>query len=137
VIVWLLVVAGSVIPRTAAIVLAYAAIGVAVAGVIRSADSSSSLLAGWGGGRYFMFGTAAIIAVVIASIAAGRPAQRRAGIVLAMFLSIGIIWDFRIPAPPTLGWSENSACMGGPTACVVPVFPGGDWDIRWPGRPAP
>jgi hypothetical protein len=137
VIVALVLVAGSVIPRTAAIVLGYAAIVVAVAGVVRSADSSASLLAGWGGGRYFMFGTAAIIAVVIASIAAGRPAQRRAGIVLAMFLSIGVIWDFRIPAPPTLGWAENSACMGGPVACVVPVVPGGDWDIRWPGGAAP
>jgi hypothetical protein len=51
-----------------------------------------------------------------------------------MLLSIGVIWDFRILAPPTQGWAENSACIGGAAPCVVPVFPGGDWDIHWPGR---
>ena len=130
----LLLVAGSVIPRRTLVVLVYGAVVVAVAGVVRSADPASSLLAGWGGSRYFLFGVAAIIAIAIASIAAGNRWQRRAGLVLAILLSIGIVWDFQILAPPTLGWAENSACIGGPDPCLVPVFPGGDWDIRWPGR---
>jgi hypothetical protein len=130
----LLVVAGSVIPRRTLVVLVYGAGVVALAGVIRSADPATSLLAGWSGGRYFLIGTAAIIAVVISSIAAGGTWPRRAGLVLAMLLSIGVIWDFRIKAPETLGWSENSACIGGADPCVVPVFPRGDWDIHWPGR---
>jgi hypothetical protein len=132
----LLAVAARSVPRTTLIVLAYGAVVVAVAGVLRSADSAASLLAGWGGGRYFMFGTAAIIAIVIAAIATGDRRARRAGIVLAMLLSIGVIWDFRILAPPSQGWAERSACIGGADPCVVPVFPGGDWDIRWPGRQA-
>jgi hypothetical protein len=130
----LLLVASSVIPRRTLVVLAYGAVVVAVAGVVRSADPAWSLLAGWGGGRYFLFGIAAIVAITISAIAVGGTWQRRAGLVLAMLLSIGIIWDFRILAPPTLGWATNSACIGGADPCVVPVFPGGDWDIRWPGR---
>ena len=130
----LLVVAASAIPRRTLVVLVYGAVVVAVAGVVRSAESAFSLLAGWGGGRYFLVGIAAVIAIVISSIAAGGTWPRRAGLVLAMLLSIGVIWDFRIKAPETLGWSENSACIGGADPCLVPVFPGGDWDIRWPGR---
>ena len=130
----LLVIAGSVVPRRTLVVLVYGAVVVAVAGVVRSADPASSLLAGWGGSRYFLFGVFAIIAITIASIAAGDRRQRRAGLVLAILLSIGMIWDFQVLAPPTLGWAENSACIGGPDPCLVPVFPGGDWDIRWPGR---
>ena len=130
----LLAIAASTIPRRTLVVLVYGAVVVAVAGVVRSADPASSLLAGWGGGRYFLFGIGAIVAIVIAAIAVGGPWQRRAGIVLAALLCIGVIWDFRILAPPTLGWAANSACIGGADPCVVPVFPGGDWDIRWPGR---
>jgi hypothetical protein len=130
----LLLIAGSVIPRRILVVLVYGAVVIAIAGVIRSADAAWSLLAGWGGGRYFMFGIAAIMAITIAAIAVGGTWQRRAGLVLAMLLSIGVIWDFRVLAPPTLGWADKSACIGGADPCVVPVFPGGDWDIRWPGR---
>jgi hypothetical protein len=130
----LLVVAGSVIPRRTLIVLVYGAVVVAFAGVVRSADAAWSLLAGWGGGRYFMFGIALIIAITITSVTIGGTWQRRAGLVLAMLLSVGIIWDFRILAPPTLGWRDNSACIGGQDPCLVPSYPGGDWDIRWPGR---
>lgn len=130
----LLLVAASVIPRRTLVVLIYGALVVALAGVVRSADPAWSLLAGWSGSRYFLFGIAAIIAVTISSIAVGGTWQRRAGLVLAMLLSIGVIWDFRILAPPSQGWAERSACIGGADPCVVPVFPGGDWDIRWPGR---
>ena len=130
----LLVVAGSVVPRRTLVVLLYGAVVVAVAGIVRSADPASSLLAGWGGGRYFLFGIAAIMAIVITSVAVGGPWQRRAGLVLGGMLFIGVVLDFRIQAPPTLGWAQNSACIGGAEPCVVPVFPGGDWDFRWPGR---
>jgi len=134
VVVTLLVLAAAAVPRTTLVVLVYAAVVIAVAGVARSADSAWSMLAGWGGGRYFMFGTFAIVAIVIAAIGAGSRRQRRAGIVLAMLLSVGVIWDFRVLAPPSQGWAERSACIGGTDPCIVPVFPGGDWDIRWPGR---
>ena len=46
----LLVIASSVIPRRTLAVLVYAAVVVAVAGVLRSADSAESLLAGVGSG---------------------------------------------------------------------------------------
>jgi hypothetical protein len=130
----LLVVAGTVIPRGTLVVLLYATVVVAIAGVVRSADAAWSLLAGWGGGRYFMFGIAMVVAITLASVAVGGRWQRRAGLLLAMLLSVGVIWDFRILAPPTLGWQTNSACIGGADPCVVPVYPGGDWDIRWPGQ---
>ncbi len=96
--------------------------------------STSSLLAGWGGSRYFLFGVAAVMAIVIVSVAMGGRWQRMAGMALGILLVTGVVWDFRIEAPPTLGWAENSACMGGADPCLVPVYPGGDWDIRWPGR---
>jgi hypothetical protein len=115
-------------------VLAYGAVVVAVAGAVQSAESAAGLLAGWGGGRYFLFGIAATVAIVIASIAAGGTWQRRAGLVLAMLLSIGLIWDFRVLSPPTLGWADKSGCIGSSEPCLVPVYPGLDWDIRWPGR---
>ena len=133
-VVTLLAIAGSTIPWPTRAVLVYGAAVVAVAGIVRSADPAWSLLAGWGGGRYFLFGIAAIVAVVIASVAVGGRWQRRAGIVLGALLLVGVVLDFRIMAPPTLGWAANSACIGGPDPCVVPVFPGGDWDLRWPGR---
>ena len=53
---------------------------------------------------------------------------------LAIQLVVGVVWDFRIQAPPTLGWADKSVCVGGADPCVVPVFPGGDWDLHWPGR---
>src|SRR4029079_10972486 len=84
----LLFVAGSVLPRRTLIVLGYGTVVVALAGVLRSADAAWSLLQGWGGGRYFMFGIATIVAITIASIAVGGTWQRRAGLVLAMLLSI-------------------------------------------------
>ena len=130
----LLVIASSVIPRRTLAVLVYAAVVVAVAGVLRSADSAESLLAGWGGGRYFMFGTSTIIAIVIAALTVGKGPAKVAGIVLGVLLIVGVVWDFQIPAPPTQGWAQQSACIGGAEPCVVPVFPGGDWDLRWPGR---
>ena len=130
----LLVIAGSVIPRPTLAVLVYAALVVAVAGVARAANSTSSLLAGWGGSRYFLFGVAAMMAIVIVSVAIGGRWQRMAGMALSILLITGVVWDFRIQAPPTLGWAENSACIGGADPCLVPVYPGGDWDIRWPGR---
>jgi hypothetical protein len=130
----LLVIAGSVIPRPTLAVLLYAALVVAMAGVVRAADSTSSLLTGWGGSRYFLFGVAAMMAIVIVSVAIGGRWQRTAGMALGILLVAGVVWDFRIQAPPTLGWAENSACIGGADPCLVPVYPGGDWDIRWPGR---
>jgi hypothetical protein len=130
----LLVIAGSAIPRMTLVVLVYAAVVVAVAGVARVADSTSSLLAGWGGSRYFLFAGAAMMAIVIVSLATGGRLPRRAGMALAVLLVVGVVWDFRMQAPPTLGWAQNSVCIGGADPCLVPVFPGGDWDIRWPGR---
>jgi len=130
----LLLIAGSVIPRRLLAVLLYAAVVVAIAGVIRSADGWWTVLAGWGGGRYFLFAAAAITAITITAVAVGGKWQRRAGLILAMLLTVGVIWDFRVPPPPSLGWAERSACIGGADPCVVPVYPGGDWDIRWPGR---
>ena len=110
----LLVIAGSVIPRRTLAVLVYGAVVVAVAGVVRSADPASSLLAGWGGSRYFLFGVFAIIAIVDRLDRGRRPlaAYGRAWR-SAILLSVGVIWDFQILAPPTLGWAENSACIGG------------------------
>ena len=77
-------------------------------GVVRSADPAWSLLAGWSGSRYFLFGIAAIIAITIACDRGRWDAGSDGpGLVLAMLLSIGVIWDFRILAPPTLGWADE------------------------------
>ena len=112
----LLVIASSVIPRRTLAVLVYAAVVVAVAGVLRSADSAESLLAGWGGGRYFMFGTATIIAIVIAALTVGKGPPKVAGIVLGVLLIVGVVWDFQIPAPP-----DARAGRSGARASVAPT----------------
>jgi hypothetical protein len=130
----LLVIAGSAMPRQTRVVLVYAAVVVAVAGIVRSAEPAANMLGGWGGGRYFLFGIGAVVATVIASVAIGGPWQRRAGLVLGALLLVGVVRDFFVLAPATLGWAESSACVGGPDPCVVPVFPGDYWDLRWPGR---
>jgi hypothetical protein len=130
----LLAIAGSTVPRPTLAVLVFGAVGVALAGTLRGADPVAPLLAGWAGGRYFVIGVAAVMAIVVVSVAAGGPWQRRAGVVLGAFLLIGVVWDFAIPPAPSFGWAANSRCLEGTDPCVVPVFPGGTWNLVWPAE---
>jgi hypothetical protein len=131
----LLAVAASALSRRAAIVLGYAAITVALAGVLRASEPLADLVAGWSATRYFVFAGLFFMVAIIVAIATGGRRQRLAGAALAGILVAGIVGDFAPPAPPSLGWSTTSSCIGGAAPCVVPVSDGGAaWQVTWPGR---
>lgn len=94
------------------------------------------LLAGPGAAnRYVLVPTAMTAIVVFAGFARlRRPPDRWVAVIAAVALAIGIGGDLRLPALPEQGWAHNSACIGGPDPCIVPVYEPGDWSIVWPGK---
>jgi hypothetical protein len=104
----------------------YAAVAIAVSGVAVHGGATV-----WPPGayeRYFLV-WAVLVTVMIALGAAQR---RPAALILGFALAIGVVADFRLPAPPDLGWERSNACIGAPSPCVVPVWPR-EYDIHWPG----
>jgi hypothetical protein len=84
--------------------------------------------------RYFLVPSAMACVVVFAAFARlRRPPYRYLAAAGAVVLAIGIGGDLRLAALPEQGWAHNSACIGGPRPCVVPVYEPGDWSIVWPG----
>lgn len=84
--------------------------------------------------RYFLIPSAMACVVVFAAFARlRRPPYRYLAAAGAVVLAIGIGGDLRLAALPEQGWAHNSACIGGPQPCVVPVYEPGDWSIVWPG----
>lgn len=95
----------------------------------------ASLLAGPGAAnRYLLVPTAMTAVVIYAGFSwLRRPPDRWIALIGAVVLAVGIAGDLRLLALPEQGWAENSACIGGPDPCVVPVYEPGDWSIVWPG----
>jgi len=84
--------------------------------------------------RYFLVPGAMTAIVVFAGyLRLRRMPQRWVALVGAAALAIGIGGDLRLPVMPFENWAGNSACIGGPQPCVVPVFETPVWDIVWPG----
>jgi hypothetical protein len=106
-------------------------LAVPVAGLLQSHAPTAQYLDEVSGGRYFWLGTALAVAALLIT----RP--RRTGprwarqIALAAFALV-FVTSARIPAFPTSGWDERSACIGGDIPCLVPVTPGGPWFVQWP-----
>ena len=107
--------------------LAYLLLVPAIAGIIVSEFATASFLDPWAAPRYFWIPGAALVMLL-----ATQRSRVVAWPLIALFL-IGATADFRI-AVPSAGWAENSACIGGATPCVVPVVPGAQWAVQWPGR---
>lgn len=111
---------------TAVVVLA-----IPIAGLLQTQAMTSRFLDGSSAPRYFWLSTA----IVVAGLLAARP--QRTGPVwarrVAMVTFAGLFMaSARIPPFPVAGWADRSPCIGGPTACVVPVFPDAIWTIHWP-----
>ena len=61
----------------------------------------------------------------------------RAAIGLALLLILGMSLEFRLPDASTGTWQTQSACIGRPTPCEIPVAPGEPWAVKWQPRPSP
>jgi len=77
--------------------------------------------------RYFHLVGAAIAALAMLAL------RRRSvwAMVLVGFVVFGWVGDFRPEELPPSPWATGSQCLSTPGPCVVPVWPGGKWDVRW------
>ena len=126
----LLAVAATAAPRNLLVALVYASTAVAVTGVLVAPASTLDLSAN---SRYFLLASWSIVVVLLSAVTFGRAPQRLAAVPLLCLVGVAAVAGFRLAPQPDYNWSVKSSCIGGPSACVVPVYPGGQWDIRWPG----
>jgi hypothetical protein len=133
----LLVVSVAAIDRWSALALLGTTGAVGILGIFRSSDASGWLLDPFLLQRYFVPAGWAAVVVVAGALFARSTAIRRAALVLAVCFAAGATADLRLPARPNLGWAAASRCIGGPTPCVVPVFPPDTFSIHWPGPGGP
>ena len=123
--------------RWAALALLSATWAVGVLGIVRSSDASGWLLDPFLLQRYFVPAGWAAVVIMASGLFARSNAIRRTALVLAVCFVAGATADLRLPARPDLGWAAASRCIGGPTPCVVPVFPLDAFSIHWPGPGGP
>ena len=117
--------------RRELLVLGYASAAVIGAALVLGTDDRELWLIPYSAARYFIVPGAMLGALIV--LAAAR--RNRAGMVLALVLAAGLVGDFRLQEPEGHHWRAESACIGGPSPCTVPVYPGGIWDIQYePGR---
>jgi hypothetical protein len=115
--------------RVAVVGLGGSAILIVASALLLGTDDASLLLDPLSATRYFMVPAVILLAFTLRGIAR----HDRAAMILGCFVVIGVAGDFRLPTYPDLGWPSASWCIGGPAPCVVPIYPGGQWDIEWPG----
>lgn len=96
----------------------------AIGGVLAVPDTESLVVA-YHATRYFWMSGVAWVVLIVA--AAPRPLS----LVPAALLVGGIVISWQVAVPPTAGWAERSACIGGPVACSVPVAPDERWAVEW------
>jgi hypothetical protein len=130
----LLGVAAPATPRLLLAAFGYTSIATAVAGIL---VAPGSLLDAPAGARYFLLATWTVMTVATMAVLAGTRHQRIAAAPIVVLVVAGCVVGFRLPPQPDYEWATRSACIGGPAPCVVPVYPGGQWDIHWPGRTGP
>ncbi len=119
--------------RSLAIQLILATAAVGGLGIVRSLDFAEGLLDPLLLQRYFLVAGWAAVVIVAAGLFDASRSVRRASLLLAAVLVVGMTADFRIPPQPDLGWSGRSSCIGRAAPCVVPVHPVETFSIRWPG----
>ena len=77
--------------------------------------------------RHFYLPGVAVTATIVLGVQRRMPAAYALGALLLF----GMVADFRLP-PIQGDWARDSACIGGPEPCSVPVFGGGPgWDVEW------
>jgi hypothetical protein len=113
------------------VVLAYVSVAVLASSFALGLAQRSEWLIPYSGARYFVVPGVMLGTLIVLSAAR----HNRAGMALALLLMVGAVSDFRLPPPTEHHWRAESACIGGPVPCTVPVYPGGNWDIQYePGR---
>lgn len=117
--------------RRELLVLGYASAAVIGASLVLGTAEREQWLIPYSAARYFIIPGAMLGALIVLTTAR----RNRAGMVLALVLAAGLVGDFRLQEPEGHHWRAESACIGGPAPCTVPVSPGGIWDIHYePGR---
>lgn len=119
------------LPRRWLFVAGYVAAAIIFPALIAGSDETALLLDPLSASRYFVV-PGALLGVSLIVALAKRP-RYLPTIAMATILAVGIVGDLRLKPNPDFRWSEVSHCIGGEAPCVVPVYPGGPWDITWPG----
>jgi hypothetical protein len=104
-------------------------IAIPLSGVLNAPEPTASIYNG-GATRYFWLATGLLVAMVIAS----RSGWTRT-VAIAVFIAV-FAREVALPTREVAGWAERSACIGGLSACAVPVEPttngiGDFWAVRW------
>jgi len=127
----LIVAAARSLDRREFFVLGYASAAVIGASLILGTGEREELLIPYSAARYYIIPGAMLGALIV--LATAR--RNRAGMVLALVLAVGLVGDFRLADAEQHDWPDESACIGGPVPCEVPVAPGGPWYIHYvPGQ---
>lgn len=113
------------------IVGGYVLVAIIVPTLIAGSDDTQLLLDPLSASRYFMVPTALLGAGLIVALTRAR--RSPLSILAAAILVVGVLGDIRLKANPDYQWRDTSECIGGPAPCDVPVYPGGPWDVHWPG----
>lgn len=116
-------------PRERIVVAALAVVGIVASALLVGSDTSTELLYPSAAARYFMLPTFVLGGLAILA------APRKASIALGALMVIGVVGDLRLASYPDLDWTNQSRCIGGADPCTVVVYPGGIWNIEWPGNP--
>jgi hypothetical protein len=126
--------AATAVPRPLLSVLVYASIASAAAGVLAA---PTPMLDSAANSRYFLLASWSIVVIAVLALAVGRRPERLAALPLLCAVALASVGGFRQAPQPDYQWVRQSACIGGSDPCIVPVYPGGRWDIQWPGRRQP
>ncbi len=119
------------VPRWLLFVLVYASTASAAAGVLAA---PTPMLDSAANSRYFLLASWSIVAIAVIALATGRRPERLAALPLLCAVALATVTGFRQAPQPDYQWVRQSMCIGGSDPCIVPVYPGGRWNIYWPGR---
>ena len=127
VVVALIVVAARRLTRRELLVLGYASAAVIGAALLFGTDDQKQFINPLSAPRYFLLPGAML--VVLAVVAASRGS--RVALVLGFILAVGMAGDYVLAPRTGYDWATANDCFGGPVRCIIPVYPGGPWDIVW------
>lgn len=122
------------LPRWSGLWLLYAWAVIGAAGIWRSMQFGlRGVLEPGIAERYFLVPGATVGILVLAGVAMTHDRSRWPALFLGALLMFAVVGGFRLLPWTPHDWAGESACIGGPAPCVVPVA-GTGWDIYWPGR---
>lgn len=126
-----LLIVGRKLPRGVAFRFLYVAAVPVGLGVWNAGWETARFFDPWAHMRYFWFSGLVIgwATVLTWPLPPVRPFRKPASVMLAALICLGMVFQFRHVPRPYQQWSERSSCIGGPTSCVVPVYPGERWSV--------